>query len=269
MKIATWNVNSVRTRLARLIDWLDQVKPDFLCLQELKCTDEQFPFDAFAELGYQSTVHAQKTYNGVAILSCQTPQKVQRGFKNWSDEFNGKSCSRLISAQFDAPDGLPFRLINGYFPVGDVPGTEKLQYKLDWYDALIKELQESYDSRVDRLILVGDLNVYRDPVLDARFPERYEGGPLANPPLRERMERLLKWGFIDLYRERHPGESDYTWYDYRSLGFVRKDGLRIDYILSTYPMGTHCLDVTMDVDQRRGEKPSDHLPVIAQFAFES
>lgn len=269
MKIATWNVNSVRTRLPRLLDWLDQTKLDFLCLQELKCTAEQFPADAFKEIGYESSLHAQKTYNGVAILSRQKPQKVQQGFLRWTDEFNGKACSRLISAQFDAPDGQPFRLINGYFPVGDMPGTEKLQYKLDWYDALLKELKEEYSPNVDRLVLTGDLNVYRDPNLDAKFPEKYEGGPLANPPLRERFDGLLNWGLIDLFREQNPGEVAFTWFDYRGLGFVRKDGLRLDYILASYPMGTHCLKVSMDVAQRSGEKPSDHLPVIAEFAFES
>ncbi len=264
MQIATWNVNSIRTRLPRLLAWLEQDQPDIVCIQELKCTEEQFPFEPLESAGYTAVVNAQKTYNGVAILSRTPAEDVQPGFSQWEDSFNGKSCARLISAWFEDGEGNRFRVFNGYFPVGDMPGTDKFQYKLDWYDALIEELNQTA-SPDENIILVGDMNVYRDPLLDAKFPEAYEGGPLGNPPLRAKFNELLAWGFHDLYRELNPKQSAFSWFDYRRAGFLRNDGLRLDHILATGPMAVRCREIQMLLDLREGEKPSDHLPVIAMF----
>ena len=260
MLIATWNVNSVRSRIPRLIPWLQQEQPDIVCLQEIKCTEEQFPFKEIEQAGYSVILNAQKTYNGVAILSRMEPDDVQVGFEYWDDTFNGKSCARLLSGWYTDDEGRTIRVVNCYVPVGDEPGTEKAQYKLDWYDALLNELLISATPD-DEIVLVGDLNVFRSAI-DAKSPQTYEGGPLGYPLLREKFNSLLKWGFHDVFRELYPQKVDYSWYDYRSLGFERKDGLRIDYILATRPTAARFREVKMEIDMRAGEKPSDHLPVV-------
>ncbi len=260
MQIATWNVNSVRSRLHRLIPWLQQKQPDIVCLQELKCTQEQFPYKEISQAGYDVILNAQKTYNGVAILSRTEPIDVQVGFEYWDDAFGGKSCARLVSGWYEDDSGQTIRVINCYVPVGDQPGTEKAQYKLDWYDALYNELNISA-SPDEQIVLVGDLNVFRSSI-DAKTPAQYEGGMLGYPLLREKFNNLLGWGFYDVFRELYPQKAEYTWYDYRSLGFERKDGLRIDYILATRSAAARFKEVKMEISLRAGDKPSDHLPVV-------
>ena len=264
MQIATWNVNSIRTRLPRLIPWLEQDQPDIVCLQELKCTEEQFPFDELEQAGYTAIVNAQKTYNGVAILSRTEAEGSQIGFSVWEDKFNEKNCARLVSGWYSDEQGDSIRIINCYVPVGDMPGTDKAQYKLDWYDALIEELNQNA-SPDDSIILLGDMNVFRETALDAKNPAEYEGGPLGNPPLREKFNQLLSWGFHDVFRELYPNKVDFSWYDYRAAGFQRRNGLRIDYILATRAAAVRFKEIKMEIDLRDGEKPSDHLPVVGLF----
>jgi len=254
MKVATWNVNSIRSRLERLLRWLDRVRPDALCLQELKATDEVFPHEAIRDAGYYAAVHGQKTYNGVAILSRSEPEAVERGMAGDVDD----SEARLVSAQVDG-----VRVISAYVPNGQVVGSEKYAYKLDWLRRLREHLERQFD-RSTPLILCGDLNVARDD-LDVAHPEKWAGSVLCHQEARKSLERILGWGLTDVFRQHHPEGGLYSWWDYRMLAFPKNDGLRIDHVFATAPMAKRCTSAEIDREERKGQKPSDHAPVIATF----
>jgi exodeoxyribonuclease-3 len=254
MKIATWNVNSIRAREERLLRWLEKEQPDALCLQELKVRDEDFPHDEIERAGYHAAVHGQRTYNGVAILSRTEPTNVVRGMADDVDD----PQARLIEAEIEG-----VRLISAYVPNGKEVGTDKYQYKLDWLTRLSGHLQHNA-SPSERLVLCGDLNVAPDDK-DAANPEKWHDSVLCHEGSRGALERIREWGFVDVVRKHHPDGGVYSWWDYRMLAFPKGDGLRIDHILATEPMADRCVKAFIDRDERKGKKPPDHAPVIAVF----
>jgi exodeoxyribonuclease-3 len=255
MKIATWNVNSVRSRLERLLSWLEKAEPDIVCLQELKVTDDAFPYEPIRDAGYHAAVCGQKTYNGVAILARVEPANVERGLGDDVDD----PQARLIAA-----DVAGVRVISAYFPSGQVVGSEKYTYKLDWLRRLKEYLEQRYRPS-DPLVLCGDFNVAPDDH-DAANPEKWAGSVLCHETAREALENVRSWGLTDVFRQHHPEGGIYSWWDYRMLGFPKNDGLRIDHIFATKPLAERCTGAEIDRDERKGQKPSDHAPVIATFA---
>jgi exodeoxyribonuclease-3 len=254
MKLATWNVNSIRSRLGRLIAWLGEHQPDVLCLQELKCTDEQFPYDAITDAGYQAAVFGQKTYNGVAILSREIPKNVRPGMNDDDPD----DQARLISAEVA---GL--RVISAYVPNGQSVGSEKFDYKLAWLSRLRKLLDRDFDSS-QPVVLAGDFNVAVAD-RDVADPDAWAESVLCVPQVRDALENVRQWGFVDVFAKFHPEGGIYSWWDYRRLAFPRNQGLRLDHIYATETFAKRCTTAAVDRDQRKGEKPSDHAPVIVEW----
>lgn len=253
MKIATWNVNSIRSRLDRLLAWLQRTQPDVACLQELKVTDEAFPYEPIQRAGYHATVFGQKTYNGVAILSRAEPANTQRGMSGFDDP-----VARFLTAEIDGT-----WIASIYVPNGQVVGSEKYAYKLRWMRQLREHLESQFQP-LDRVVLCGDFNAARDE-LDVAHPELWANSVLFHKEVRESLEHLLAWGLVDVFRKHHPEGGVYSWWDYRMLAFPKNDGLRLDYILATEPLASRCTGAEIDRDERKGEKPSDHAPVVATF----
>ncbi len=255
MKVATWNVNSVRARLQRLARWLDRERPDALCLQELKVSDEAFPHEAITEAGYHAAVFGQKTYNGVAVLSRVAPQAVERGFTGGGEE------ARLISARL--PEA---RILSAYVPNGRAVGSDAYASKLAWLGRLLEYLQSTARPN-EPVILAGDFNVAPRDV-DAENPERWADSVLCHHDARAALQRIRDWGFIDVVEAHHPEGGTYSWWDYQRLAFPMNDGLRIDHIYATVPLAQVCAGAWIDRDERKGKKtdvPSDHAPVVAEF----
>ncbi|MCY2995294.1 MAG: exodeoxyribonuclease III [Planctomycetota bacterium] len=255
MKIATWNVNSVRARQQRLLDWLQQVQPDVLCLQELKTKEESFPYESIREAGYHAAVFGQKTYNGVAVLSRTPPSQIECGWGHGGDD----QQARLIAVEVGG-----VRVISAYVPNGEQVGSAKYVYKLDWMGRLRSYLESRYTPTTP-LVLCGDFNVARDD-LDVAHPVQWANSVLCYRSARLSLDRILDWGLVDVFRQRHPEGGLYSWWDYRMLAFPKNDGLRLDYIFATDPLAQRCTCADVDREQRKGEKPSDHAPVVVSFA---
>jgi exodeoxyribonuclease-3 len=252
MKLATWNVNSIRAREARLIDFLAVQAPDVVCLQELKVTDEAFPFDAIRAAGYHGAVHGQKTYNGVAILARSEPADVEKGMGDADPQ------ARLISARVGG-----VRVLCAYFPNGGELGSDKWTYKLDWMRRLRKHLDARCDPN-EPLALCGDFNVAPEP-RDVHDPKAWEGSVLFHPDVREALEEVRRFGLTDTFRMHHEEAGVFSWWDYRMLAFPNNNGLRIDHIFATRPLANACVGASIDREQRKGKLPSDHAPVLAEF----
>ncbi len=262
MKVVTWNVNSIRTRLPRLMGLLERHDPDVVCLQETKVTDEAFPFEPIEAAGWQIADFGQKTYNGVAILSKQEPEAVERGFPD--DPVSEQA--RVISADVG---GL--RVVNAYVVNGKAVGDQKYDIKLRWLDAFGAWIRGSHDP-AQPLLVVGDFNIAPEDH-DVHDPERWKDGVLCSVPERERLQALLDWGLQDLHRRHCPAADEpgpFTWWDYRAGAFARGWGLRIDLMLGTAAVAERCRAVEVDREERKessGEgKPSDHAPVMATLA---
>lgn len=254
MKIATWNVNSLRSREERLCNWLVQHTPDVLCLQELKATEDQLPLDRLASLGYRAVVNGQKTYNGVAILSRAQPVEVRVGLDDGVDD----PQARLVSAQVAG-----VTVVCVYVPNGQAPGTDKWAYKLTWLQRLLDWLDRHH--RPDQpLVLCGDLNVAPFDIDMAR-PAEWRGTAMHTPELTAWFQALHAWGLHDVVRQLRPEVGLYSWWDYRMLGFQKNNGLRIDHLLATAPLAQLARAALLDRDERRGDKPSDHVPVMVEF----
>lgn len=254
MKIASWNVNSLNVRLPHLEQWLREAAPDVVSLQETKLEDLRFPDDVLAGHGYRSVFSGQKTYNGVAILSREEPEDVERGLPGIGDP-----QARLLSAQISG-----VRVISAYFPNGEQVGTEKYAYKLAWM-ARLREYLESRYVPSQPLVLCGDFNVARDE-RDVARPAQWAESVLFHETARDALEQIRLWGLIDVVRKHHPEGGIYSWWDYRMLGFPKNNGLRIDHIFATEPLAHRSTSAEIDREERKGEKPSDHAPVIAVFA---
>lgn len=254
MKIATWNVNSIRVRLQAVLEWMDQVQPDILCLQELKVTDELFPADSFQAVGYQVAVNGQKTYNGVAIVSKHNISEVLKEFP----DYNAEGQKRLVAATIG-----DVRVVNVYIPHGSVPGSAKFAYKLEFIKQLHNYLKK-YHKPKELLILTGDFNVAPE-ARDVYDPEEMEGEIGFHPEERSALAALKSWGFEDVFRQHHEEGGFYSWWDYRAGAFHRNMGLRIDHIWASLPLAALSTESGMDKKQRSFPKPSDHIPVWATF----
>jgi len=255
MKIATWNVNSIRARQQRLLGWLRRTEPDVLCLQELKVVEEAFPHEAIAEAGYHAAVFGQKTYNGVAVLSREKPSHIQPGMDDDVDD----PQARLLGVEVAG-----VQIVSAYVPNGQEVGSEKHAYKLDWLRRLTLYIGRRF-SPSDRLVLCGDFNVAMDD-RDVARPADWADSVLCDGASRQALGRIRDWGFVDVFRKFHADGGLYSWWDYRMLGFQKNNGLRIDHIFASQPMAARCTGAEIDRQERKGPKPSDHAPVVAVFA---
>ena len=253
MRLATWNVNSLKVRLPHLIDWLRQASPDVVCLQETKIEDANFPADELETEGYQAVYSGQRGYNGVAILSRAALTDVTHGMFGFADEHK-----RVIAANVG-----DMRVINVYAPNGQAPGTEKYLYKLRWYEAAAAWLKDEL-ARMPRLAVLGDFNVAPED-RDVHDPKRWEGQIHVSPPERAALREIFAVGLSDAFRLFPQPEKQFTWWDYRLLAFQRNWGLRIDHILLAPEMASRCASCTIDKSPRKRERPSDHAPVIADL----
>lgn len=253
MKIATWNVNSIRVRLPHITDWLSKQQPDVLCLQETKVVDDLFPAEALQEVGYESIYCGQKTYNGVAILSKSTAEDVLRQPAVLKDE-----QKRCIAATFDN-----VRVINIYVPNGSEVGSDKYQYKLQWLKQLHAHLKEEL-KLYEQLVIVGDYNIAPEDS-DVHDPKAWQGSVLVSDKERDAFQAMIAMGLVDVFRQFEQEQDSYSWWDYRAAAFRRNRGLRIDHILCSEPLSQQCHSCVIDKEPRSWEKPSDHAPVIAEF----
>jgi len=254
MQIVTWNVNSVRARLDRVLAWIDRVQPDLLCLQELKCQHEQFPIEGFEARGYSAVVHGQKTYNGVAILS-RHPMMDAAPVRLLDDD----DAARAVTATVGG-----VRILDLYVPNGKAVDTDSYRYKLRWLDALQGWLSTGCDPAAP-LVICGDFNIAPDD-RDVYDPAGWREQCLCSTPERERFQRLLSWGVTDALRMFTDEPAQYTWWDYRNLGFQKRQGLRIDHFLLTAPVVSRAKAVRIDREERKGQGASDHAPVILEIA---
>lgn len=253
MKLATWNVNSLKVRLPQVLEWLASRQPDIVCLQETKLEDKAFPRAALESAGYLAAFAGQKTYNGVAILSRLPLGEVSVGIPGLADE-----QQRLIAATVAG-----VRVVCGYFPNGQSVGSDKYAYKLRWIEALTAWLRAEIE-RHPRLALLGDYNIAPE-ARDVHDPKAWEGQVLFSEPERAAFRRLLELGLKDAFRLFEQPEKIYTWWDYRMMAFRRNMGLRIDHILLSSGLAGECTACTVDKEARKAERPSDHAPVIAEL----
>ena len=254
VRIATWNVNSLNVRLQHVLDWLATANVDALCLQELKLTAEKYPFEALREAGYESAVNGQKTYNGVAIVSRLPMQDVLADIPDYADEQR-----RVIAATIAG-----VRVVCAYFPNGQSLESDKYRYKLDWLDAMngyVGHLLVKHD----KLALLGDYNIAPED-RDVHDPAAWEGQVLVSPKERAAWSTLVGQGMVDCFRLFDQPEKTFSWWDYRMLGFRRNAGLRIDHVLTSKALAGTCTACVVDRAPRKLEKPSDHAPVVADFA---
>lgn len=255
MKIATWNINSLKVRLPQVLDWLSTVEPDFVGLQELKLDQDKFPIDAIKDAGYEAVWLGQKTYNGVAILSKAPAQDVVSNIPD-----NDDPQKRMIAATFETAHG-PLRLVNVYCPNGQSLESEKYPYKLAWFERLTNWLAREIE-QYPNLAIVGDYNIAPTDE-DVHDPKRWKNQVLVSPPEREAFERLLALGLTDSFRLFEQPEKSFSWWDYRLNGYKRNAGLRIDHVLLTKPLADQCQSCVIDRAPRENEQPSDHAPVMA------
>lgn len=255
MKLATWNVNSLKVRLPHLLDWLKTAEPDVVALQELKCVDEAFDHAALATAGYQAVTNGQKTYNGVAILARQPLEllDVQRNLPGFEDEQR-----RIIAATVDG-----VRIISAYVVNGQAVGSEKYDYKLRFLAAL-RDYLEGELARYPALAVLGDYNIAPTPE-DTHDPAVWEGQILCSPAERAALDVLCGLGLTDAYTLPFLPEGRFTWWDYRAAGFRRNLGLRIDHVLLSEPLKSRVKSWKVDTAPRRLERPSDHAPVIVEI----
>ncbi|MCZ6598048.1 MAG: exodeoxyribonuclease III [Planctomycetota bacterium] len=251
MRIATWNVNSVRARMERLLPWLEEKRPDVVCLQETKCTDDLFPGLPIQDLGYEIAVHGQRTYNGVAILSLGSMEDVVRGLP-------GDDEARLIAATID-----DVMVLNLYVVNGRSVGSEHYNHKLEWMGRLSQFVRERYPMS-EKVVLCGDFNCTFDD-RDVHDPEAWREHILCSTPEREALQELMSVGLHDPLRKFTDEGGNYTWWDFRTFAFRKDKGLRIDHFLLSDPALAACTGVEVDRAARKGPKPSDHAPVIATF----
>ncbi|MFO1010745.1 MAG: exodeoxyribonuclease III [Planctomycetota bacterium] len=253
MRIATWNVNSVRARLPVLLDWLARAKPDVVCLQETKCLEEAFPREAIEDAGYQCAIYGQKTYNGVAILSKRRIEDVARGMQDGVEDPEARVISAVVEDVI---------LVDVYVVNGQEVGHPRYEYKLEWLERLAKDVARRFDVTKEKVVVCGDFNVTFDD-RDVHDPGLWHEKILCSTREREALAKLTDLGLADSFRKFHEEGGHFTWWDFRTKGFQRKQGLRIDHLLLSPPAMAACSAVEIDLEPRAGEKPSDHAPVIA------
>jgi exodeoxyribonuclease III len=252
VRIATWNVNSIRARHELVLDWLRRREPDVVCLQETKVVDDEFPTDEFQRLGYAVAMAGQPSYNGVAIASRLGMRDIAVGL--WDD---GPSADkRLIAATIG-----DHRVLSVYVPNGKSVDSPSFADKLRW----LARLKETLERRCDQaVILGGDFNVARDD-RDVYDPEAFRGQLHFHPDEHAALSELLSFGLVDAYRLHHDEGGRYSWWDYRGTGVRRNRGLRIDYLFLSQSLAARCESAEMDAEERKRERPSDHVPVVADL----
>ena len=253
MKLATWNVNSLKVRLPQVLDWAGTHRPDVLCLQETKLQNDQFPAAEIRAAGYEPLANGQKTYNGVCIVSLGPPSETITEIPGLEDP-----QKRVLAATIGGT-----RIINAYVPNGESVESDKYQYKLRWLAAFSGWLKAEL-AQHPRLAVLGDFNVAPED-RDVYDPQAWAGQVLFSAPERDAFSSLLAAGFKDAFRLFEQPERSFTWWDYRMNAFRRKMGLRIDHILLSEELAKHCTACTIDIEPRKSERPSDHAPVIAQI----
>jgi len=252
MKIATWNVNSVRARLPRLVPWLQQHQPDVVCLQETKVEDEQFPREALEDEGYNIETFGQKTYNGVAILARWEIEAVIRGFPGDPPD----APRRVLGCNV-----RDVMILDLYVPNGQALGSEKYHAKLQWLKQLRALLDERYDP-AEKVVVTGDFNITFDD-RDVWDPEGMRESLHCSTAERQALAEVMEFGLTDALRRFREESGIYTWWHHRGRGFERGQGLRIDHFLMSEPALASCSDVVVDTEARAGRNPSDHAPVLA------
>jgi exodeoxyribonuclease-3 len=260
MKIATWNVNSIRTRLNHVVNWLTEHPVDVLCLQETKVVDEKFPKEPLIEMGYQVVTFGQPSYNGVAILSREPLSDVNRGFSPLlGDQFaEFDEQKRVITGITD-----DLRIVNLYVPNGSSVGSDKYQYKLKWLDVLYEYLQALLQE-LNHVLVCGDFNIALEDI-DIHDPTGREQQVMATDAEREALRVILNLGFADAFRKFTTEGGHFSWWDYRAGSFRRNAGWRIDHIYLTPDLYTKAIACTIDKTPRSLEQPSDHVPVIVEL----
>jgi len=256
--IATWNVNSLNARMPRVEEWLAAVQPDVLCLQETKMTDAQFPALEFSGLGYESAHHGQGQWNGVAILSKVGLDDVVYGFDDGRDP---DPDARVVWATCGG-----VRVVSVYVPNGRELTDPHYEYKLDWLGRLRNHL-DAHHTPDEYLVVLGDWNVIPTDD-DVWSPAAFEGATHVSQPERDAIQNVKDWGLVDTLRERYPEPGIYSYWDYRHLDFPKGRGIRIDYLLSSRALAERCSLDLVDRNGRKGEKPSDHTPVMAVYDVE-
>ena len=253
MRVATWNVNSLRVRLPQLLEWLRANAPEVVALQETKLLDEAFPAAELRAAGYRSVWSGQRTYNGVAILAREDPGEVLRDMPGYDDPQR-----RVLAASIGG-----VRVINLYVPNGQSVGSDKYLYKLGWLRALCRWLRQELAAH-EHLIALGDFNIAPED-RDVHDPAAWAGSVLVSPEERAALRAALDLGLIDVFRRFEQPPRSYSWWDYRAGAFQRNNGLRIDLVLATPALAERCTACTIDREPRRVAQASDHAPVIGTF----
>jgi exodeoxyribonuclease-3 len=253
MKIATWNVNSMKVRLPHVVEWLQNHEPDVLVLQEIKQLTENFPTEALQEIGYHSIASGQKTYNGVAVISKSPATDPVTDFPDLDDPQR-----RILASTVDG-----IRIVDLYIPNGSEVGSEKYEYKLNWLKSL-RNFLEAEMQRHENVVVLGDFNIAPADA-DVYDPEKWGDAILCSPLERQALGKLFDLGLTDVFRKFEHPEGTFSWWDYRAAGFRRNAGLRIDLILTSDSMTERCKSSYVDKEPRAWERPSDHAPVVAEF----
>jgi exodeoxyribonuclease-3 len=253
VKLATWNVNSLKVRLPQVLEWAARHSPDALCLQETKLENPKFPAAEIEAAGYRALHNGQKTYNGVAIVSLNPTSETITEIPGFEDP-----QKRVLAATIGG-----VRIINVYVPNGESTDSDKYQYKLRWL-AAFRDWLKAEIKQYPRLAVLGDFNIAPEN-RDVHDPAAWEGKVLFSVPERTALQELLAAGLKDAFRLFEQPERSYTWWDYRMNAFRRKMGLRIDHILLSEELAKACTACTIDIEPRRNERPSDHAPVIAEL----
>jgi exodeoxyribonuclease-3 len=261
MRIATWNVNSIRQRLDNMLAWLKESTPDIVCLQEIKCVDEAFPRDAFESLGYNVAVHGQKAFNGVALLSKLPFDEVAPGLIGGDGDVQARFLEALVSTK----SGV-LRVVSLYLPNGNPAPGEKYDYKLKWMDRLIAFSHERLKLE-EPLLLAGDYNVI-PTTADARNPAAWTTDALFLPQTREKFRALINLGLTDAVRAVSDADDLFTFWDYQAGAFQKNNGIRIDHVLLSPQAADRLVDAGIDRHVRGWDKPSDHVPVYVDLDIE-
>ena len=256
MKLATWNVNSLKVRAPQVLDWLQSEQPDVLCLQETKIQDHKFPYEDLKEIGYHAVHLGQKTYNGVAIISRHAIEDVQFDIPNFEDE-----QKRFVAATING-----IRIICVYIPNGQSLDSDKYQYKLNWLQELTTHLEQQL-TQYPKLALLGDYNIAPEDQ-DVSDPEAWKGSVIVSQPERDAFKRFIALGLHDSFRLFEQAEKLYSWWDYRMMAFRRNMGLRIDHILISSQLVPLAKQSWIDKAPRKLERPSDHTPVVLKLDIE-
>lgn len=254
MRIASFNVNSLRARLPIVLEWLAERKPDILAIQETKVQDIDFPTDVFDKTGYKYAFKGQKSYNGVAIFSKGEIEDVQYGF---DDE--PRDEARLIKVEIEG-----ITIINTYVPQGYLPDTEKFEYKIEWFSRLLKFFDKRFGPG-EPVLWLGDFNVAPEAI-DVYDPEGLLGHVCYHPKVQEALKMVCWWGFVDVFRMHCKEPEQYTFWDYRLRNSVKRNlGWRLDHIMATKPLAERSISCYIDKEPRLANRPSDHTPIIAEF----